>query len=50
MTGRILIKSGDGGTGTNGPGGASGNVQLTTFDVRGDVALDLGNGGAGFTA
>ncbi len=50
ITGLVSIQSGDGGVGATGTGGNGGGFTFNTFNVRGDVVLELGSGGTGFTA
>ncbi len=49
LVGQVEVHSGNGGIGATGAGGAGGTISLGTFNVRGGLDIQLGNGGNGFS-
>lgn len=50
ITSKVVIRSGDGAFGKSSSGGNGGTVTFQTFNIRGNVSLELGDGGDGFVS
>ncbi len=48
-TGLVILSGGDGGAGGIGNGGSAGNSEFSNITIKGNVHIDMGDGGRGFT-